>query len=92
MELHTVGVNGGYTQQDVTELAKVFTGWTIENQNTSRVRAVFDENKHEGGTKIVMEHPDQEQRREGRHADAAPARHRSAYGALRLPGSSPYAS
>jgi uncharacterized protein (DUF1800 family) len=54
MELHTVGVTGGYSQQDVTELAKVFTGWTIENQNTSRVRAVFDEDKHEGGTKIVM--------------------------------------
>ncbi|HEY6374527.1 MAG TPA: DUF1800 domain-containing protein [Edaphobacter sp.] len=29
MELHTVGVNGGYTQKDVTEVAKVFTGWTV---------------------------------------------------------------
>ena len=29
MELHTLGVNGGYTQTDVTELARVFTGWTI---------------------------------------------------------------
>ena len=29
MELHTLGVNGGYTQQDVTEVARVFTGWTI---------------------------------------------------------------
>ena len=29
MELHTVGVNGGYTQHDVTEVAKVFTGWTV---------------------------------------------------------------
>lgn len=29
MELHTLGVNGGYTQKDVTELARVFTGWTI---------------------------------------------------------------
>jgi uncharacterized protein (DUF1800 family) len=54
MELHTVGVNGGYTQADVTELAKVLTGWTIENQNTSRVRAVYDAEKHEGGAKIVM--------------------------------------
>ncbi|WP_263417662.1 DUF1800 domain-containing protein [Terriglobus albidus] len=30
MELHTLGVNGGYTQQDVTEVAKVFTGWTLD--------------------------------------------------------------
>lgn len=29
MELHTLGVDGGYTQQDVTEAARVFTGWTI---------------------------------------------------------------
>jgi uncharacterized protein (DUF1800 family) len=30
LELHTLGVNGGYTQQDVQELAKVLTGWTVE--------------------------------------------------------------
>src|SRR5580658_2262646 len=30
MELHTLSVNGGYSQQDVTEVAKVFTGWTLE--------------------------------------------------------------
>ena len=30
MELHTLGVNGGYTQKDVTELARVLTGWTLE--------------------------------------------------------------
>ena len=30
MELHTLGVNGGYTQKDVTEVAKVFTGWTLD--------------------------------------------------------------
>src|SRR5207245_245340 len=29
MELHTLGVDGGYTQQDVTEVARVFTGWTV---------------------------------------------------------------
>ena len=29
MELHTLGVDGGYTQKDVTELARVLTGWTI---------------------------------------------------------------
>ena len=30
MELHTLGVDGGYTQQDVTEVARCFTGWTID--------------------------------------------------------------
>ena len=30
MELHTLGVDGGYTQQDVVELARILTGWTIE--------------------------------------------------------------
>jgi uncharacterized protein (DUF1800 family) len=30
LELHTLGVNGGYTQQDVQELAQILTGWTIE--------------------------------------------------------------
>ncbi len=31
MELHTLGVDGGYTQKDVTEVARCFTGWTIKN-------------------------------------------------------------
>ena len=30
MELHTIGVNGGYTQDDVRELAKILTGWTVD--------------------------------------------------------------
>jgi uncharacterized protein (DUF1800 family) len=33
LELHTLGVNGGYTQQDVQELAKILTGWTINGLN-----------------------------------------------------------
>jgi uncharacterized protein (DUF1800 family) len=36
MELHTLGVNGGYTQKDVTEVAKVFTGWTINAAGAGR--------------------------------------------------------
>src|SRR6266853_4596182 len=32
MELHTLGVDGGYTQKDVTELARVLTGWTIDQR------------------------------------------------------------
>jgi len=56
MELHTVGVNGGYTQKDVTELAKVFTGWTVGRMRGMDVpaQAQYDPSKHEPGDKIVM--------------------------------------
>ena len=37
MELHTLGVNGGYTQKDVTELARVLTGWTLEEPRRAEV-------------------------------------------------------
>ena len=53
MELHTLGVNGGYTQADVTQVAKVFTGWTID-QPARGGAFQFDESKHEPGTKIVL--------------------------------------
>ena len=36
MELHTLGVDGGYTQKDVTEVARAFTGWTIQNPRHGR--------------------------------------------------------
>ena len=36
MELHTLGVDGGYTQKDVTEVARAFTGWTIDKPRTGR--------------------------------------------------------
>ena len=55
MELHTLGVNGGYTQQDVIEVAKCFTGWTIEKPFQGG-GAVYDERRHEPGTKIVLGH------------------------------------
>jgi len=54
MELHTLGVNGGYTQRDVTEVAKVFTGWTIEQPPKGGPRFVFDESRHQPGTKHVL--------------------------------------
>jgi uncharacterized protein (DUF1800 family) len=54
MELHTLGVNGGYTQRDVTEVAKVFTGWTIEQPPRGGPRFVFDESRHEPGMKRVL--------------------------------------
>jgi uncharacterized protein (DUF1800 family) len=55
MELHTLGVNGGYTQQDVTEVAKVFTGWTIDRPQLGG-GFKFDETRHEPGKKLVMGH------------------------------------
>jgi uncharacterized protein (DUF1800 family) len=65
MELHTLGVNGGYTQADVTEVAKVFTGWTVgapagpavfysRDRNGIPTQAQFDSNKHEPGKKTVL--------------------------------------
>ena len=53
MELHTLGVNGGYTQRDVTEVAKVFTGWTLEKPNDGGEYA-FNYNRHEPGSKTVL--------------------------------------
>ena len=55
MELHTLGVNGGYTQQDVTEVARVFTGWTLQEPREGG-GFVFREKLHEPGTKTVLGH------------------------------------
>ena len=55
MELHTLGVNGGYKQKDVTEVARVFTGWTLKEPRQGG-GFVFDERKHEPGNKIVLGH------------------------------------
>jgi uncharacterized protein (DUF1800 family) len=55
MELHTLGVNGGYTQQDVTEVARVFTGWTLK-QPRQGGGFTFEESTHEPGDKIVLGH------------------------------------
>jgi len=55
MELHTLGVDGGYTQQDVTELAKVLTGWTIDKPNQGG-GFKFDPRMHEPGNKMVLGH------------------------------------
>ncbi len=55
MELHTLSVNGGYSQQDVTEVAKVFTGWTLE-QPKKGGDFHFEPAMHEPGDKIVLGH------------------------------------
>ncbi len=58
LELHTLGVDGGYTQQDVLELAKVLTGWTISGlaggAGGGRLGFMFDPMRHEPGTRTVL--------------------------------------
>jgi len=56
MELHTLGVDGGYTQQDVIEVARCFTGWRY-NGNTSDARAgtfLYDSTRHDNNAKLVL--------------------------------------
>ena len=55
MELHTLGVNGGYTQKDVTEVARVLTGWTLK-QPKQGGGFTFEERMHEPGDKNVLGH------------------------------------
>lgn len=55
MELHSLGVNGGYTLRDVQEVARCFTGWTIENRFLHpRGRFRFDPDAHDNGKKLVL--------------------------------------
>jgi uncharacterized protein (DUF1800 family) len=53
MELHTLSVDGRYTQDDIVELAKVLTGWTIDNPGRGG-GYIFDPRKHEPGDKNVL--------------------------------------
>ncbi len=55
MELHTLGVDGGYTQQDVLEVAKCFTGWTIRTPQRAP-EFWFDERLHDHNPKTVLGH------------------------------------
>ena len=60
MELHTLGVNGGYTHMDVVEVARAFTGWSITNPRDARRsgaepgRFLFRENFHDDGAKSIL--------------------------------------
>lgn len=53
MELHTLGVDGGYTQADVTELARMLTGWTFDQKAliASNETFRFDARRHDGAAK-----------------------------------------
>ncbi len=55
MELHTIGVNGGYTQADVTNLSAILTGWTVNNPGLAG-GFQFDAKRHEPGTKVWLGH------------------------------------
>ncbi len=56
MELHTLGVDGGYTQQDVTELARMLTGWTYDQRALVRDNQTFrfDAERHDRGVKTWL--------------------------------------
>jgi len=53
MELHTLGVDGGYTQKDVVEVARALTGWTIDRPQLGG-RFVFRPEMHDAGEKIIL--------------------------------------
>ncbi|HUO58860.1 MAG TPA: DUF1800 domain-containing protein [bacterium] len=60
LELHTVGVNGGYTQQDVINAARVLTGWGLTGMNYNSapvpVGFMFKPYQHDNGVKVVLGH------------------------------------
>ena len=60
MELHTLGANGGYTQEDVVTLARVLTGWGVNPPNARmfpEYAAVFEGARHDYSPKVFLGHP-----------------------------------
>jgi uncharacterized protein (DUF1800 family) len=55
LELHTLGVDGGYSQRDVIDVARAFTGWTI-NDPRAGGSFVFRPSMHDAGEKHVLGH------------------------------------
>src|SRR5882724_11779149 len=55
MELHTLGVDGGYTQEDVQEIARCFSGWTIQKPNEQGL-FLYRPGLHDDGEKLVLGH------------------------------------
>ena len=83
LELHTLSVNGGYSQRDVTEVAKVFTGWTIEKPSDG-MGFRYDPRMHEPGPEVRARTSHQAQGRRRGQGSAAHAGHQSADRALHL--------
>ncbi len=54
LELHTLGVHGGYTQTDVREVARCLTGWTVKTKGFGRGKVAFDPDLHDDGAKTVL--------------------------------------
>jgi uncharacterized protein (DUF1800 family) len=54
MELHTLGVDGGYTQKDVTEVARALTGWSIRGLRAGEPEFAFNARVHDRGDKTVL--------------------------------------
>ncbi len=54
LELHTLGVDGGYTQQDVIQVARALTGWSIEPPRSGRSGFLFRPEVHDAGEKVVL--------------------------------------
>lgn len=54
LELHTLGVHGGYTQRDVMEVARCLSGWTYENRFWTPYRVRFEPSRHDHGEKHVL--------------------------------------
>ncbi|MCG8405816.1 MAG: DUF1800 domain-containing protein [Phycisphaerales bacterium] len=55
MELHTLSVNGNYTQQDVEELSRALTGWTVVEEGRDRGRFIFRPENHDDGPKQILD-------------------------------------
>jgi Protein of unknown function (DUF1800) len=55
LELHTLGVDGGYTQRDVIEVARCFTGWTIAGPSKGG-GFEYNDSMHDKGEKVVLGH------------------------------------
>jgi uncharacterized protein (DUF1800 family) len=53
LELHTLGVHGGYTQKDVMEVSRCLTGWTV-TEGWRKGRVIFDRSRHDDGVKTVL--------------------------------------
>ncbi len=58
MELHTLGIDGGYTQEDVITLAKIFTGWRVDylGKKGDKKGFYFDEKRHDRTEKVFLGH------------------------------------
>lgn len=54
MELHTLGVDGGFTETDVAEVARCFTGWTVSGVAAGTPAFAFVSSRHDTGSKLVL--------------------------------------